>query len=376
MKSIFLVLIIFLTPIFCSAQIDSIMKLVDFYEVDYERTYGHHLYIYNEDIYMCKKEAKHYINILNLTDNIDLKLHMPDSIPLYSPFAFCIDNESIFYYDWKYFHCFDLASRKHVFSTDHNGCGRNLKPLTSKIMIYGVGFCGTNDNRDQTTIDLIDLEKKNQQFLKFPNPSAPGFAFFQPSNVMDMDEEHVYVADYDNYRILIYDYDSNLLDSIVRHPKEWVKTDKEIPEYPLGSNQPVSFINKIRPYTAITSLIQNITLVGNNRLFVCWDIPNGDEFGYIMRYDIWEKINGKWKLKFANIKDFEESDNAIMDKYSIPIKYYYRVVGDYLLVKYKGATKELFEQYQGKTYKEFKDACDEYFLDNDLKSIIAVYKFK
>jgi hypothetical protein len=81
-------------------------------------------------------------------------------------------------------------------------------------------------------------------------------------------------------------------------------------------------------------------------------------------------------LLVSDLKDFEPKDNTVIDKFSVPIRYYYRVVGDYLLVKYRGATKELFEKYQGKTYREFQEACDEYFLDHDLKSLIGVYKFK
>ena len=177
---------------------------------------------------------------------------------------------------------------------------------------------------------------------------------------------------------LIFKYLRKIIkeDSIIRKPVEWVRTDKEIPEYPLGSYQPALFINKIRPYTAITSLIQNISVVSKNRLFIAWSIPNGKEFGYIMRYDLWEKKNGKWMLLASDLKDFEAKDNDVMDKFSLTIRYYYRVVGDYLLVKNRGTTKELFEKYQGKTYGEFQEACDEYFLDHDLKSIIGVYKFK
>jgi hypothetical protein len=287
MKMLILFIMVFI-PVSAFSQLDSILEYQACFDMPYEPTYGNSLYYYNGDIFASRQNSKGF-KLINLSKNSHLLFELPDTLDYWDTFTFAISNDTIFNFDWNLFHAYDMNKKKHLFSTMTSGCGRNIKVIGSKVMNYGVGFCGRMDHRDQSTIDLIDLDKKNQLFLKFPNPSAEGFAFFQPSNVMEVDTDYVYLADYDKYNIVIYDYDGNLIDTIKRVPNEWISTDKEIPEYPLGSYQPTVFINKIRPYTAITSLIQNISLIGDDRLFVAWSIPNGEEFGYIMRYDLWEK---------------------------------------------------------------------------------------
>ena len=372
-----LILLFFLliTNINCYAQIDSLVELVKVYDRNEIENNEYMVFINGKETFVVD-QSQDIFTIINLSTNDKLSFSLPDTIPYYNPESFCINNNVLCYFDWKAAHCFNFPDGDHLMSIDYDACPRGIKGIYNKIYLYGITYCGYIDKYDQSAVTTIDFTTKTIETKYFPNPSASGFSFFQPSNVMDLDKDQVYLADYDNYRILIYDHNGNLSDSIKRETSEWIRNNQKIPEYPLGSIEPVKYIQEIRPISTSMSYIHNIFLVRENQLLVNWSIPTGELYKKIMRYDLWEFDDYKWKLIKSDIKDFQENLRDDINDYSIPIKYYFRVDGTYLIIQHYGTSKELFEKYQGKTYGEFQEACDEYFLDHDLKSIIGVYKFK
>jgi hypothetical protein len=358
----------------CFAQLNSIVDFVYLLETD-NNIGSNGVYIYNDSVYSIVENDDFFV-VRNMKSGSNQKFIIPDSIPFRTPENFCICNDILCYYDWDAVHCFTFPEGEYLISVDYDACPRGMKGIENKIYLYGVTYCGVIDNYNQSAVTTIDFTEKTIETKFFPNPSASGFSFFQPSNVMDVDENQVYLADYDKYRILIYDHNGKLLDSIKRDPAEWVMNTGIIPKYPLGSNEPVKYIKSIIPYAEKISHMNNIKLVGKDKLFVHWSIPTGDRYDPIMRFDLWEKKGDEWILSVSDIKDASDNSNTKLTQFSLQISFDCRVVNNYLLILSSGATKKLFEKYQGKTYGEFQEACDEYFLDHDLKSLIGVYKFK
>jgi hypothetical protein len=373
-------LMIYSIPYISNCQIQSFVEFDSLYEIDAPIVTRDQVSIYKNDLFFASNsKSKKFLRISNLSKNINYDLHLPDTISFHPCRGFIISEDIIYYYDYRLIHAFSLSNKnpKHLFSTNKRGCVRSIKVIQDKLYLYGVAYCSFNTDTDkQTAINIFDLFNKNREFLEFPNPSARGFSYFQPSKVIEIDSNRVFIADYDKYRILIYDYDRSLVDSINYSPTEWISTDEIIPEYPVGSHEPASYIKKISPFTNKISLMNNISLLSNNRLLVAWTIPKDEDYEYIMRYDIWKKVDGEWEISKSNIEDFIPVSGKIMDEYSLPIKMGFKVVDDYLIVRYRGSTKKIFLEYIDKPYEEFHKANEKHFLENDLKTLVGVYKIK
>ena len=373
-------LLIYSIPYISNCQIQSFVEFDSLYEIDAPIVTRDQVSIYKNDLFFASNsKSKKFLRISNLSKNLNYELHLPDTISFHPCRGFIISEDIIYYYDYRLIHAFSLSNKdpKHLFSTNKRGCVRSIKVIQDKLYLYGVAYCSFNTDTDkQTAINVFDLKKKNRVFSEYPNPSARGFSYFQPSKVIEIDTNRVFIADYDKYRIMIYDYDKNIVDSIKYSPSEWVSTTDMIPDYPVGSHDPGSYIKKINPFTNKISLMNNISLLPNNNLLVAWTIPKDEDYEYVMRYDIWEKKEGEWKISKSNIEDFIPDSAKLMDKYSLPIKMGFKIVDNYLIVRYRGSTIKNFKESFGKPYEEFIEINEKYFLENELKTLVGVYKIK
>ena len=82
------------------------------------------------------------------------------------------------------------------------------------------------------------------------------------------------------------------------------------------------------------------------------------------------------KEQKSNIEDFIPDSAKLMDKYSLPIKMGFKIVDNYLIVRYRGSTIKNFKESFGKPYEEFIEINEKYFLENELKTLVGVYKIK
>lgn len=265
----------------------------------------------------------------------------------------------------------------HLFSTSikYSGFTSNIKSIGEMIYIYDSRYNGNAKYTEEfTTVNSINLTKKNQSYIVLPNPGGLSFSVFYPNKNMDITNSNYFIADYDNYRILSYDTSMQIKDSIIRKPIDWIKSPLNIPV--LGKNSIRNFIDIIRPYTGKTSLIRSIDLFSDDRMLVSWTKPNGEEFGWEYRYDLWKLKQGENTLIFSDCSDFEENPNSILNKYSVRVREAYRIVGDYLITIINGTTNELFNQNIGNKYSIYQENCDTFFSDSDIKSLVFIYKLK
>ena len=359
----------------------NILKSFDFQcvkDINESVLYGRYFYYTENNLYYAKKGTD-YIKIKNLSTGKEYSLILPNYIKFNGIYTFCISNDSIFYNDWQQFHCFKIINDTCIyqFSTALFTAYTHMKKINDKIYLFDVAY--TSDNiisGHATNVEVINLSKKNQSRTYFPNPSAAGFSFFSPQKVMEIDKDGVYISDFDKYRIMLYDFDSNPIDSIIYKPKEWLETNKEIPKYPNNFFKPTVYIKKIQPFLKKISIIHSIDRIGKNDLLICWSIPKGGDFNNDYRYDIWTKTNGDWFLKESNKKEFTNDKNLIIDNYSISFNNRCRIVGDYLIVIQIGSSVELFKKFSGLNSKDYFKQCEKYFINNNLKTLIGVYKIK
>lgn len=321
----------------------------------------------------------HNIVLKNLSKDIEYDLILPEDISYNGFMSFTMSNDSLFYNDWQHFHCFLKINDKYSyqFSTALHTAIDNMKVINDKVYLFDVVYSSDNIlSGNITNVEVIDMTKKKQYRSAYPDPSGSGFSFFIPNKVMDITEKSVIIADYDKYRIKFYDKNANLTDSIFHLPDEWIITTDSIPVYPDNYFKPPVFIKQIQPFTSKTSLIQKIDLFNDSLLFVSWTIPKGKEFSYEYRYDLWQKEEGKWLLKYENLNDFQNTIEEYLDNSSIPIKNNYRVVNSYLIAILNGSSKELFINNFGREYIKYIENCENYFIDNEIRTLLGVYKLK
>lgn len=318
------------------------------------------------------------LEIQNISADKKYKLILPDSIGYHGYQTYMIDGDSIFYNDYLYFHCFKITDDSciHQFSTNISYTHLNIKKINEKVYLYDVRYSSNSINKGTPSIiEIIDLKLRKRDTLFPPSPSSDGFSYIYPFKVIDIDTNNIIISDFDKYRILMYDHNLNLLDSIIYFPKGWKIINDEIPQYPKNYHKPKEYIKKIIPLTARMSIINSIGIIAGNKLIVCWSIPTGNELNAILKFDIFTKKDCKWLIESSDNSDCCADSTMPVNYYNIKISNRFRIVGDYLISYFVG-TQSLFEKNIGKTFKDFNDSLEQYFIEKPLKTIVFVYKIK
>jgi hypothetical protein len=379
MKNIIVIFVLLIQIVPSTSAIQKQSQLFYITNVMGSITYSRYLfYDDKQNLYLADEQSKN-IQLQNISKNISYNLILPDTV-LYKGFCtFLIDKDTLFYTDWRYLHSFKILNDTaiHLFSTLISNPSYNLKKIEDKVFIFSVLYSSVSiETGHITNVEIINIRNKNHKRLTFPAPSAAGFSFFVPNKVIDVDTNYIFLSDYDKYRIILYDYDSNPVDSILCNPSEWIYYKGEIPKYPEKYYYPKNFISKIQPFADTTSLIRSINKIGDNSLLVCWSIPKGYDFQFVYKYDLWTKTSDRWKLVFQGLDDFPYKENSILDSNSFTFQNDFRVNGEYIIIPNKGSTVDLFKNSYGKNITEYKEKCELFFIDNDLQTLIGVFKLK
>ena len=298
-------------------------------------TGGNDMYLSSNDgdIYSCNREIKSdsgsgefYVEVINFSSDIKYKLFLPKDyritwVPGFDVFEnyiyLSIDNGVALYkrengnYNFIKLIKLDLSLK-------------SIKRINNFLFLYEVGLGWFIMKREtQTAIYKIDLntyEVVTQKFLQ--NPSGMALSTFTPNKNIDINEKYIAVADFDGYRIRIFDHDFNLLTVIKRTPKDWLLMGDKIKNRLLKKADEFIDAGKIKPtFPYIDSVrlnnsyISKIHFTGTDILNVYWLEPNGKSFGdkcaYFDEYRILP--NNTYKLISKDLKSEREKPE---DKFS------------------------------------------------------------
>lgn len=260
------------------------------------------------------------------------------------------------------------------------------KPFISKIEYFQNDFvllnsflCASNrEEESQVYICKFHPADSLYDIHHFTNPSGFMFTSIWPRNILDYYKGMTALSDADNYLIRIYDQNYNLKDSISRKTAEWVKcrSTKTNRSELAETNTPKAHFGNLMEDMKNRSLISSINFIDSNRIFVSWTIPPGDDdfVNYYVRYDLWERKSGNWKLKYKDLKDYRQNDKDSFSSF-FPISTQYRISGGRLL-KLVPFPFDNPEEYYGETNSSVEKMKDQYYMNHKLRYSIFIYEFK
>ncbi len=331
----------------------------------------------------------------------------------YSMIAFAISNKYLVVEGRDRMLVFEKKNEKYLFnyaiiSTDiygieHNDdfCFDGLKIYSD--IIYGCksstthpgGFDGYSSfakaaaDSQLVSTAIFKYDLKNRKLGKFtlvyPEPIGAGFLNFVPRNIIDCNGKYFIISDVTKNNIYLYDTDWNLLDKYSPNHKNWVY-DKNLPDVKTVKaaymDHAKSSIGLMNPFTHTTSLIHNVYFQNDSTILVSWSVPTGNkENKYKYYYDTYKIIDGKLKL-VSTLSDsqIDKNSNITFEKAgvaAIKLEQAYFVFNDYIFTISNDVPFDIFsKEIQKMSLKEYYKKLDDYFIENDTKSCILLYKFK
>ncbi|MDR0971133.1 MAG: hypothetical protein LBM25_01950 [Bacteroidales bacterium] len=240
----------------------------------------------------------------------------------------------------------------------------------NKILLYK-NYLGLFDTFDESTCWLLyDLEKEEviqrKEYLNFPSPIL---TYFGPRDIISISNDRIFYSPANEYKILIYDFNLNLVDSIVHQKKNWIMVDEEKEKQVLNKyEEPIERLNAFSNYfwDSTSSIMRLFT--SNDYLIVVYKGFNDSIKLEIGLYDVWHKENNEWKLiEEAN----EETINYIKNKF---YPFGATLLKDNIIIQIKEKTPIKREDY--KSEEKYQKAKEKYILNEDCLLVIEKFHIK
>jgi hypothetical protein len=230
-------------------------------------------------------------------------------------------------------------------------------------------IAGSNKNdSSQTYVYKIEKKTGNDSFKYFKNPIGMAFTLLKPRKLIDYNDGITIVSDALNYRILFYDNEYKLIDSIKREPENWLKTTN----IKLKQNVKQSFNELIESYKK-HSLVEKVYFIDSQQILVSWTSPDNEKL--ITYFDLWEKKDKKWTLKFKDLTSIVNDTNHKFSPNNTSITGSFTISNNKLL-QIEPFPLEIKESYLKKSVIQIDSLIEDYFYENDLRYSVFVRSFK
>lgn len=261
----------------------------------------------------------------------------------------------------------------------HDGNYANVKINNRQIFAYTSDiYYGTKVMKIKFDNFIMKTEVLEHKFI---NPIGIEFTFFQPKQLIDVNEHQIAIANLDNYHIDFYNWKFEKTSSFKLQPHEWVKGEKIIAHFSdsdlrIDTKNSKNEIEHLRPLLNDFSMIHRIHYCSPEMLLVLWSLPSETTL-YDFRFDLLKKQTSGWKVFKNNLKNYEvDSDEKmkdIMNKWKV--KNSYVSENEYLLLV-EPVPFELNEEISNLTLATIKTKINDYYMDNDLRYTIVILKMK
>ena len=155
--------------------------------------------------------------------------------------------------------------------------------------------------------------------VALPMPIGMRLSNFINIQLISYDYSKILIQDAVRYRVLIYDLDGELRDSIIRDTSTFlVKTS--YPNSPEKSDLMTMYKNRFT--------LEFARMTDSNSLLTCWAVPSGDGITKNYYYDIWNyKCDSGWTLTKSDIQISKPDSNEKFspDLFRIPGLFYFDI---------------------------------------------------
>lgn len=279
---------------------------------------------------------------------------------------------------------------KNIFFTSHQEGAESIKIYGNKIFRSHCNIQGSALwKKNQTNVEVYDLQKKSYDVFDFPNPLGIEYMYFQPRKLIDFTSQNVFVMDVLDYKIKIYNYDGKLVDSIYKPFK-----DNKIIPTPLTDNSTV----EIHKFDLLTKRIQSnrevflknlnnakvmssINLLSDTTMMICYNIPIEGSDGYTYEFDIWkfDYKKKRWLVSKEGLKmepyKYEDREGNFDIKKLLLMNNFSAYFNNILITQNK-FNYDILKLKTYKTWKEFHGLNEDYLKKSEIPNTIFIYRLQ
>lgn len=343
--------------------------------------------------YYLKVENKNskvikYDDIYNIIDNKDSTIRLIrldneeiDTIVLDSYYndylhGFEINSEYIILNGFKGYYYFNYQGNKSKKRIDKSNVpSQYLDLINEELYSYSSNLSTAScKNKTKTLLQIIKIENQIQELYTFPDPVGIDLSNFSPSKAIAIFNNLIAVQDISTYSVKFYDLDYNYVDSIVYQPTDWKQYTGKIPHYECNP-EIMDHFDKCWEIIDNYSRINLINTLNDSTVLITWGMldKNKEERKFKFYHDKWTKINGNWEVEKEITFEINKL-NDIFDLSKIDVKAEYFVKHGYLYI-IKPFPIDLVKKYYGKSFSEFENAMNEFYIDNELQYTCFIYKY-
>lgn len=206
---------------------------------------------------------------------------------------------------------------------------------------------------------MFDCENNKVLYNKELKSPIPIFSIFQPRDIICTDNNYIYYSPANEYIINIYDYNFNVVDSIVYSKKKWQsfpinKVKNVLDETKMQVDIIKEFNDDVRDkYSSITRLF-----ILDDKLIVMYFMEENGKNLYL--YDVWKNNKGNWELILEGINDYDKKNLKSKDRF-IPFSKF--IFHNGCIYRFSSLTPIFRNNF--KSEKEYIKAYENYQIEND-----------
>ncbi|GEM_PF-5272194 len=310
----------------------------------------------------------------------EIRLNLPDSLKDLHFKNIEVSNDFFFLIDWdKRLSIYDRHNKHIINSISVPRPYTYIKFVDNKLFLMESGIYSSNRNtKTRTHLGIYNLSDNTLNNYDIKDPENYQFSYFSPTKFVAISKKCFIVSEIDKYKLRLYDYDLNNVNTISYRHKDWVKIDeslyKDIKPSKIKNHTAKYYIDMLRPYYFDMSFIRKINFINDSLLLINWTIPIKNIKKKEL-YDIWKynKTNNKFEpLKLKLTDKIPNMDNKFIDTKILPFYNNYIVMDNYLI----DIQPIPISIYQDITYQELLEKINDYFVNNNMKYSIIIRKYK
>jgi hypothetical protein len=236
----------------------------------------------------------------------------------------------------------------------------------------------SSDNRkaeSQTYIYKYNIINNKDRIKHFNNPLGFNYVIFSHMNHLDYYNNNYLLSDVTRYYVVIYNDSFDTVTSLTRNDKIWLN-------YKNDTNTNIK-TNKIKDLASLLDevstfpIIHKANFIDSCKILIMYSLPdtNIESLGYSYFYDIWEKENNIWKLKYKDLVNNPIDKNSFFSPELLEVSNKYKIVSGKMIKLH--AIPFIIDNSKVKKVNFLKlfDDIDSFFRNNDLRYSIFINSF-
>lgn len=285
----------------------------------------------------------------------------------YTLFSYDLDDSLIVINDFQYLYVF-----KYQIDDDSYVLWKSLTPPESsvyididgdKIITYNCNFLGDNTDKTTKAYSIVySIPNDTFRVTDFPMSRGMRLSVFANIQLISYDYSHILIQDGVKYRVLFYNLDGTVRDSIIRDT-----ATLPVPTSNLKQGEKSDIMTKYKNSFSL----EYARMIDANTLLTSYGVPSGDGLTKNMYFDIWIHSKDKgWILAKSDIEMTKPDSNAKFnpDLFRIRSCLYFEIDNNKIYT-IEHLPFEIDENLKNLTNKEIDDK-----LNNFLKSNEPVYR--